>query len=160
MAEVTQELIHKLFTYKQETGQLIWKVNRGRARKGDTAGRLNENGYLICGLHGKTMRIHRLIWLYYFGYIPRYLDHINRDRADNRIENLRPATKAQNGANRKKQSGTTSKYKGVCRIRYAWQANAFVNGKSIYLGSYRTEEEAHKAYVEYMSDVFGEYFHA
>ena len=80
--------------------------------------------------------------------VPKYVDHINGDRSDNRIENLRVATVQQNAFNRASHKGSSSKYKGVSWYKRdkQWQASCCIDNKRIYIGKFATEEEAAKAY--------------
>jgi len=99
------------------------------------------------------LRMHNLI----SGYAQ--CDHKNRDTLDNRQDNLREASKAKNSANVMARQGTTSNFKGVSWKRDVskWQASIKVNQKSIYLGSYGTEEEAARTYDAAARIYFGEY---
>jgi hypothetical protein len=109
---LTQELVTNLFSYT-ESGDLIWK-KRGKSRKfGVVAGYIRKDGYKLTRINTKPYLIHRLIFLYHHGYLPKYIDHIDRNPANNRIENLREATHSQNHGNITKQSNNTSGYKGV-----------------------------------------------
>ena len=122
----------------------------GAAKAGSLAGYMNTNGYRIIkstinGI-GKKIYVHRLLWFMTHGELPRLLDHINRDRADNRIENLRKVSWSQNNRNRKVLG--KSKYMGVgyqARDK-AWISNIRVDGKRVYLGFFKDEIEAAKAY--------------
>ena len=103
--EVLIEEIHQLFEYKD--GKLLYKENRYGScnrlmnKKGDEAGCLSaSSGYITIGVHGKSYRAHHLVWLYHYGVLPKMLDHINNIRHDNRIENLRETTHAENQLNR------------------------------------------------------------
>lgn len=145
---MNQDYIKKLFTY--ENGALLWNSKRPHTliKKGDIAGHLNKiSGYVEIRLLNKNWKAHRLIWLYFYGNLPKgSLDHINGIRNDNRIENLRLATTRENGQNRKehrcgKLVGTKKTTSGK------WVARIKINNKSIYLGTYLTQEEAHEAYL-------------
>ena len=110
--EVTQSQLHELFDYKD--GNLIWKVAKARIIKvGDIAGSINEYGYIIIGIDGNVYRAHRLIYLYHNGYLPSFIDHIDGNKTNNRIENLRSATTSQNAMNQKISTRNTSGTKGV-----------------------------------------------
>lgn len=100
-----------------------------------------------------------MIFLFHYGYQPKYIDHINGDSLDNRIENLRPATQSQNCANQGLKKNNTSGIKGV---RYRkdtnkWTAHVMVNRKNISLGCYGTIEEAAIAYEIGAKKFFGEF---
>ncbi|MGU0172505.1 HNH endonuclease signature motif containing protein [Escherichia coli] len=90
----------ELFNY--ENGNLFWKIQRqGRAKKGSKAGYLHHRGYLIVKAYGVLRPVHRIIWEMHNGPIPQNMeiDHINRIKLDNRLENLRLATRRQNACN-------------------------------------------------------------
>lgn len=88
-----------------------------------------------------------------------FVDHINGNGLDNRRDNLRLATSSQNGINRRKALGTTSRYKGVTWSKkdQRWCAQIKRNGKNRFLGSFRSEEEAAKAYDAAARELFGEF---
>lgn len=116
---------------------------------------LHSNGYAAARIKGKIRRMHELL-IYKF---PDYwIDHTNGNPLDNRKENLRLATKSQNGANSKSRGGT-SKYKGVYwhKANKKWCANIRVNHKKHNLGSFADEIEAAKAYDEAAKEHFGEF---
>ena len=151
--------------YNPETGKLYWTgINRHarRAVPGQEAGHLNKSGYLEIRYLGKTIQAHRIAWYLHTGADPgtMFMDHINGNRADNCISNLRLATAAQNAQNSKKPvNAKTSKYKGVSWYpRHAkWQAQIRLNGKSTYLGYFYTEEEAFLAYCRAAEQHYGEF---
>lgn len=117
------------------------------------------NGYLRVGLKGKRYYAHRVIFTMFKGYMPQFVDHINNDRSDNRIENLREATNKENNRNRGKVVRTSSKYKGVSwrKDRCKWSAKIKMNGKSKSLGCYFSEESAALAYNREAVKMFGEF---
>ena len=148
MRELTVDLLNHLFEYDKETGNLIWKIkpsSRGHSVKaGDIAGTLKSHGYLCVGINYNSYRAHRLIFLMHKGYLPKTVDHINGDKLDNRIENLRAATIGQNQHNRKTNANNTSGYKGVCwnKAQKKWTARITLERKNIHLGYFANVEEA------------------
>lgn len=131
-----------------ENSQFYWIVRPAhRIKIGDRAGSLTKNGYWSITIDGKRYLEHRLVWLWHHGYLPtKLIDHINGDPSDNRIENLREATYAENQQNRGKQKNNTSGYKGVTKKGNRWMAQIRINGEKIYLGTFDTAYEAHLAY--------------
>jgi hypothetical protein len=118
----------------------------------EPAGRLingyRQIGFSVNGVKKKIMA-HRLHWFMVYGKIPTIIDHINRDRSDNRIENLREVDWSE--SNRNKKSWGASNYKGVVyrEKQKKWVANCTINGKRKYLGSFKSEEDAAKAYDKF-----------
>jgi hypothetical protein len=101
--------LHELFSYAD--GKLLWRVDRGRARVGTEAGAVIPNGRLYVQVDGKKHLVHRVIWYLHHGSVPDFLDHIDGNPLNNRIENLRPATKAQNAMNRRIRSDNSTGFK-------------------------------------------------
>lgn len=109
----------------------------------------DNTGYLRVCAGKNSFAAHRIIWESVHGKIAEgfEIDHINNVRDDNRISNLRLATKSNNAANRKKHNGNVP-LKGVTIHKCGkFQASLKLGGKFIYLGLYETAEEAHAAYV-------------
>ena len=153
------ELARKHMCYEPETGLLFW-VKRKGVTAGREAGTLGPDGYKRVGIGGKCFLVHRLIWaMHYEGDVPDYLDHINGVKDDNRLENLRPATKGQNGMNRPKQRNNASGFKGVCfdTAKGRWLATIKKDGVQYRLGHHRTAEAAHAAYVKAAGDLHGQF---
>ena len=106
-----------------------------------------SHGYICIRVDNVLYTAHRLAWLYAYGRWPTHqLDHINKDRADNRLCNLREATNAENAQNRKRRDNKTG-YTGVNRENNKWKAEIKLNYKTIRLGLFDTPEEAHAAYL-------------
>jgi hypothetical protein len=111
-------------------------------------------------LDGHDYLGHRLAWLHFYGRWPRLNpDHRNCDPSDNRIGNLREATKSQNGSNRGKQRNNKSGFKGVSwhKTRKRWVAFIERDGKSRYLGLFNEPEDAHAAYCAAAERLYGEF---
>jgi len=140
--------------YNPKTGIFTWNKDRtGGVKKGDIAGTISHrDGYVMIGCKMKRISAHRIAWFMFYGSIPddKEIDHINNDRKDNRIVNLRLCTHAENQRNRRLASNNTSGYKGVVwNIKERkWVAQIKVGGKGMRLGSYHTPEEAHQKYKE------------
>lgn len=118
-----------------------------------------RQGYRKWHLNGRAWLEHRLVYLYHHGWLPQYIDHINNNRADNRIENLRPATKQQNQGNASINKNNVSGYKGVCwhAQQDLWRAYIAINRKQKHLGVFKCKEDAAMMYNWAALDAFGEY---
>ena len=142
----------KKLQYDPLTGIFTWVANGTRGvKKGDVAGTKNKQGYILLSIAGRRILAHRVAWLFATGNFPvGNIDHINRDKTDNRISNLREATYSQNAQNRAKNIRNTSGFKGVTWHKgdKKWQAAITVSRKCIYLGSFDTAEAAYEAYVK------------
>ena len=111
---ISQSELQKLFKYNKETGDFIRKVKTAIATSvGEKAGYKNKQGYVQMRIQGKTYQAHALAWLYMFGEIPTLIDHIDGNRSNNAITNLRIADRSINGFNREKKSESSSVFKGV-----------------------------------------------
>ena len=157
---LTQERLKELFSYNPETGVFIRRIATcNRVKSGSIAGSFSSQGYKQIRIDYKKYLSHRLAWLYVHGVWPiNQIDHINHVKDDNRIANLRLATRSQNQWNQKKCYNNTSGYKGVCWQKQdkKWRAQIWVNGKCKNLGNYKDIKEAAKAYekaaVKYHSE--------
>lgn len=148
-----------LLDYDPETGLFRWRAPRSTRKTGQPAGWPRSRGYIGICIDGKTFDAHRLAVLYQTGAWPSDdIDHINGDKSDNRWQNLRPATRAQNHANKTVRKDNKLGVKGVYRNeRGGYRASIQVKGKVIYLGSFATIEDAAKAYAERAAIEYGEF---
>lgn len=149
---VTQTRLKELLKYDPSTGIFIWRVDRkGGAFAGDVAGRIRQDGYRELRVDHGFYPAHRLAWIYMHGAFNNALqiDHINRVKADNRIENLRLATSKQNKENISPTRNSAAGLLGVNwnRFRNKWQARICHDGVRKYLGLFETAEAAHDAYL-------------
>lgn len=157
---ITQAEILEVLRY--EDGDLYWiKTLSKRIVAGRRAGGIQSTGYIKTGFKGKTYQNSRLIWIMHHGDIPAgyVVDHINRDRSDNRLENLRLATIAENNYNMKAQRNKWG-FRGVSRVKNSWCSTIHANGKAHYLGVYPTKLEAARAYSEAARELHGEFAYA
>jgi len=157
---LTQELLKELLNYDPDTGIFTWKVFRGGGspKVGEIAGSPVTDGYIKIKLAGKLRAAHHLAWLYMTGELPVELDHIDRNPANNRWENLRKATSHQNAHNKGKYKNNTTGYKGVFAAPSgAWHARIRVEGRLKFLGTFSTPELAHKAYCAAADKLHGEF---
>jgi hypothetical protein len=148
-ANLTPERARELLDYNPETGSFTWrvKVNK-RWPAGMLAGRINKNGYRYIKL-GKMLLAHRLAWFFIHGNWPTAsIDHINGERDDNRISNLRVVSTATNNQNlRSAKPNSLSGLLGASKNHGKWTASIKVGGRYHYLGSFSTPEEAHQRYL-------------
>lgn len=147
---LNQTRLKELFDYKD--GFLYWKETRGSVKKGAKAGSIviEKQTRYRCGVDGRDYFVHRLIFLWHHGYLPKVIDHINGDPSDNRIENLREATQSKNMMNAKIFNTNTSGVKGVSfdKRTKSWAAYVWKNYARIWLGRFPTLEQAKQAVME------------
>ena len=156
-ALLSQEMLKERIHYDKETGFFTWldvKVN-GKRMRNKRSGSINGGGYIQVrlSLDGKSYALfaHRLAWLYEYGEFPSgNLDHLNRNRTDNRITNLRIATTRENGRNRSMSSNNTTGHNGIgfSKARNKYHARIRVNYKQKHLGYFENIEDAAKAVKE------------
>ena len=153
---ITQERLKELLQYDPQTGFFTWLVDKGNARKGNLAGKLNTASYVQIQIDRKQYLAHRLVWMYLYGVFPSLLvDHIDGDKNNNACNNLRLATATQNQQNKRKFRG---KYlKGVIKSRNSFQSFIRYDSKKKYLGCFKTEQEAYQAYCLAAKQYFGEF---
>ena len=130
--------------YNKDTGVITWLTGR---KAGKVAGTKTYGGYVRITVNGKAYYAHRLAWYLAHGEFPKMIDHINRDKTDNRLENLRVVSRQDNNQN--------VSYKGYVHVKHRnrYVASIMVDGKRNYIGSYLTADEAHKAYITKKEEV-------
>lgn len=142
---VTQEELKRLFSYDPETGLFTRLIGRKGVAAGAIAGAVMLNGYIAIGIKPKKYLAHRLAWFYHYGEWPeKMLDHVNGNKSDNRICNLRPCDKSKNACNSKLQINNKSGVKGVCwhKAMKKWHVQLRFEGKQHNLGFFDSLEEA------------------
>jgi len=142
---ITQKEVRRLFKYNKKTGVLRWKVSLSNAAKiGRVAGSLHKEGYLITWANKKQYKTHRLIWLGVYGYLPEEVDHKDRIRHHNWIDNLRSATKSENQKNTKIRKDNKSGIKGVCWYKHIkkWTVQISIDTKQKTIGRFKDFDEA------------------
>lgn len=148
---ITQTRLKELLKYDPISGLFAWRIQAGnRIHAGDLAGSQTQYGYWSIFVDGHRYQAHRLAWLYMTGDWPKdETDHINGNRVDNRFQNLREASKTINQQNqRKPRKDNTTGFLGVSRNGAAFMSQICVNGEQKYLGTFKTPELAHIAYLE------------
>lgn len=153
---LTQARVRELFDHCLTTGRLVRKVFDAPGQKSITDG-VSAAGYFIRWVDGICYREHNLVWLWHTGEMVMELDHRNRNKLDNRIRNLRPATRSLNNANQSMKRNNTSGYKGVSAKDGKWMAQITVNGDWFYLGRHATPEIAALAYNKAAFEHHGEF---
>lgn len=157
----SQDVLQKLLEYNPDTGVLRWKPRETsefvptpkrtaewqqrwwNARfAGCIAGTLSDEGYLCARINGTTYKVHRLVWKLTHGVDPEFIDHVNGNRIDNRIENLRSISFVANRKNAGVPTNNTSGILGVDRRNGKWRARITHNKELIELGQFPTEAEA------------------
>jgi len=158
---LTPDQIKELLNYDPQTGCLTWKVRTSRrVQVGKTAGCKSPDGRILVGIFGKLYKAHRVAWAIMTGEWPaNQIDHKNQDPSDNRWDNLREATKAQNMRNITRIASNTSGVKGVgwSKAAQKWRAYIRVDGAHHHLGLFEDIEEAKKARKEAESHFYGEF---
>lgn len=146
---LTAERVREVLNYDPGTGRLTHRIKRGRKRAGEPAGSPTAHGYLQLSIDARAIHAHRVAWLHFYGRWPGgFLDHINGDKTDNRIANLRECSLQENLTNRN-GPGPNSKsgFLGVYPNKGAWCAEIKANRRKTYLGRFKTPELAHAAYL-------------
>jgi hypothetical protein len=162
---LTHKRISEILEYHPDTGWLTWLALPNQASttrfSGKRAGTRHAAGYRQIQIDGKAYKAHRLVWLLVYGdWPPIAVDHINGDADDNRIENLRLANSSQNGANSRQRRKNPKHLKGAVYHKTSglWRAEITKNYIRRYLGYFKTEMEAHQAYVDAAKLLHGEFF--
>lgn len=148
--------------FRYEDGFLYRITNRGGQKVGDRVGwktQCNGRSYWKLSINTKTVYLHHVVFLMHHGYLPKYIDHVDGNSTNNRIENLRPATQSENCANSVMSKNNTSGYKGVVWVkkRNKWRAQIGVGRKCIFLGHFDSKEDAFDAYKLNSVKYFGEF---
>jgi len=154
------EAIMEQLEYDAQTGIFRWKKSKGRASSGSVAGYARPNRYVSIKVNGKQYSGHRLAWIISYGVDPELeIDHINNDPHDNRLSNLRLATREQNSFNtpigRRNKSGVKGVY--FDKNENKWAAEITTNGRRILVGRFKSIELAEAAIKEKRLDLHGEF---
>ena len=162
--KIKLERLREVLRYDSDNGEFWWRVKPSkyahRVDISNPAGFVKPDGYRQIKIDGVTYREHRLAWLYVHGEWPaEQIDHIDLDRSNNRIDNLREATHSENMCNSSLYANNKSGFKGVYwnkKLR-RWMARIGVSGKLIYIGLFDCPSVAHDAYCEAAKKYHGEF---
>lgn len=158
--DLTADFVRSILDYDPETGIFTWRtkiVSKGRYRPGYVAASHSKLQIMI-GIQGKKYCAHRLAWLWMTGNWPETeIDHINRDRFDNRWSNLRAATRGQNNANKGHYSLNPFKGVQLDLRRNKWRARIKLNGREKHLGYFDTAEEAAEIFRKAAQEHWGKF---
>ena len=156
--ELSKEYLESLFDYKD--GKLFWKVSKAYAIKiGDEFGCHKEKGYFHGGIDGTNYLTHRIIFALHHGFMPQFIDHADGNPSNNKIENLREATRSQNNCNSRIQKNNNSGIKGVSwkKDRKRWLVRVQINKKSHQLGYFKDLELAELVAIEARNKFHGQF---
>ncbi|MCK1322118.1 HNH endonuclease [Bradyrhizobium sp. 156] len=156
----TADAVRAALDYNPATGAFIRKASRSSSWIGSAAGFVHRTGYLVIKIGNRPYMAQRLAWVHFYGQWPDdfFVDHVNRNKLDNRICNLRLATNGQNVANSRTRA--ISGRKGVYpapRMPGKWQAQINIAGKTTNIGIYDNVEDAALAYGEAARSRYGEF---
>lgn len=157
------QFVRDYLRYDRKTGAFSYRERRGCRPAGEPCGKLTRYGYVMVTIKRRCYLAHRLAWFYEYGEWPTVsVDHINIDKTDNRIANLRLASGTQNNANTSLTCRNSSGYKGVTWHKQCgkWQAGIKVQGKTHHLGLFSDPTKAHQAYTDAAKRLFGEFARA
>jgi hypothetical protein len=157
---VSQSKLKRLFEYNPDTGLFTRLVQQSaNAMVGQVVGTVDGKGYLHVSIDKQFYLLHRLAFLYMTGSIPKYVDHKNRIRIDNKWCNLRSCDCKYNAGNSGIHKHNTSGYRGVSQNKKSgkWHAQIKIYGKQTYLGRFDTPEEAADIYDKAAKEHFGEF---
>lgn len=152
MSLPSQAKLREDFTYDPETGDFIRYDGRW--------GGVSKRGYIQLTYEGTTYVVHRLIWMWVYSEEPEQIDHINGDRQDNRLENLRNVDHKTNCRNKRKSTANKSGFNGVIWDieTWQWRAQININGKTIHIGSYNTPQDAADARRDFIAEFYPDHF--
>lgn len=156
---LTQEYLKECFDYID--GVLYWKRKPSKSLPiGIKAGCNDKDGYLMVSLDNKIYKVHRLIFMMFHGYFPLVVDHIDGNKQNNKIENLRGCTKAENSWNSKKHFDNKSGVKGVYFHKKSnkWMARCTANKKTNYLGLFDSLNDAEKAVQNFRVNLHKQFY--
>ena len=147
--ELSQELLKEILLYNPYDGSFTWRTKKysKKITKGSRAGSVVYSGYRQITLLGTRYQEHHLAWFYTYGVWPTQVDHIDQDRTNNRIANLREVTVAENARNRGIPENNTSGAQGVHwdSQKKKWKAEIRMGGRKVYQRFFADFNEAVEA---------------
>jgi hypothetical protein len=157
--KISHQRLIELLEYEPETGHFRWRITFGRLVKGKIAGKTIKTGYRTISIDGTDYRAHRLAWFYVNQEWPGLLDHRNEVKTDNRIDNLREATKSQNAMNCGNRSDNKTGAKGVSWYAKAnrWIGQIQIGRKSVFNRRFENFDDAVNAVKEARIKFNGEF---
>jgi len=149
---ITQADVCSAFDYKD--GDLYWKDSGAKV-----GGCVNRGGYKVMGFRNKNYLIHRIVYLMFYGYLPKFIDHVDNDRVNNKLENLRPASPSQNLWNACLRPTNTSGCKGVSwhKKTKKWQVKLSVDRVLKHFGYFDDLELADLVAIEARTKYHGQF---
>jgi hypothetical protein len=155
---ITQERLKELFEYDPEEGRFYNRFSRGRAREACEAGSPAGHGYRKITIDYEKYYEHHLVWFYVYGEWPSEIDHKDGNRSNNKIANLRIATRTENCFNAKRETGMSG-LKGAYKEARGpkWYSKIQIGGCVTRLGTFNTPEEAHRAFMAAVETRHGEF---
>ena len=155
---ITADRLRELLDYNPDTGLFHWRITKSnRVRVGDEAGYYRKDGYCCIRIEGRLYLGQRLAWLYVYGEWPsKNIDHIDQNKSNNRIDNLRNASQTINNYNTRLRKDNASGYQGVTKSGNRWiaQVHQRIDGvRKNHTKSFGTPEEAHEWYVQKKAEI-------
>ena len=157
---ISRARLRRYLSYNPKTGKFTWLVrNSPRVKIGDTAGSPAPGWYTRINIDTNSYLAHRLAFVYMTGRCPKYVDHIDGNKANNKWSNLREATITQNAWNSKSHGDSTSRFKGVSwnKVDKKWRAQISIDGHNTFLGLFVDARDAAKAYQDAARKHHGEF---
>lgn len=161
---LTQAEVRQILNYDPDTGVFLWKRREDVGAKwngkwaGKVAGHSSVKGHVVIMVNKQRYFAHRLAWVYATGEYPDGdIDHKNGVKNDNRLCNLRPATRTQNITNSPVRKDSSTGVKGVYRHRGKFVAQTRKNGQHYYIGAFKTLEDAKAAHADFYEKLHGEF---
>jgi HNH endonuclease len=157
---LTQDRLKEVLRYNRKTGLFTNRIPRGRLRVGAVVGHPDRLGYLHCTIDGESHLMHRLAWLYVYGYFPEELDHRDEVKGNNAIRNLRLCTRAQNCHSVTPKTASASGFRGVFfrpGRPGTWMVRIRIERRLVCLGEFKDPIAGAKAYDKAARRAFGKF---